>query len=141
MPSDIVADLATGSRPGSHQGANPYSSRCPSRRLLALLGDKWSLLILPALTDGPKRNGELIRLVEGVSQKMLTQTLRQLERNGLVERLDHGEVPPRVEYTLSPLGASLATVFREIDRWVETNFSAVEAAQCAFDAEHGVSDR
>jgi DNA-binding HxlR family transcriptional regulator len=112
---------------------NVYSSACPSRRLLALLGDKWSLLILPALQNGAMRNGELMRMIDGISQKMLTQTLRQLERNGLVVRQDHGEVPPRVEYTLSPLGRSLAGVFAEIDGWVHDHYSAVEAAQAAFD--------
>ena len=66
---------------------------CPSRRVLALIADKWTMLILPALQDGPRRNSELMRAVGGVSQKMLTQTLRELERNGLIERRDYGDSP------------------------------------------------
>lgn len=116
---------------------NVYSSACPSRRLLALLSDKWSLLILPLLKNGPMRNAELLRGVDGVSQKMLTQTLRHLERSGLIVRHDFGEVPPRVEYALSPLGASLATVFAEIDGWVHAHFHDVQAAQEAFDRREG----
>lgn len=116
---------------------NVYASGCPSRHLLALLGDKWSLLILPALKNGPMRNSALLRMIEGISQKMLTQTLRQLERNGLIVRVDYGEVPPRVDYALSLLGQSLAGVFEEIDRWVHDNFSKVKAAQADFDRREG----
>lgn len=116
---------------------NVYSSACPSRRLLALLSDKWSLLILPLLKHGPMRNAELLRGVDGVSQKMLTQTLRHLERCGLITRHDFGEVPPRVEYALSPLGQSLASVFAEIDHWVHAHFKEVQAAQDAFDRREG----
>lgn len=116
---------------------NVYSSACPSRRLLALLSDKWSLLILPLLKHGPMRNAELLRGVDGVSQKMLTQTLRHLERCGLIIRHDFGEVPPRVEYALSPLGDSLASVFAEIDHWVHAHFKQVQAAQDAFDRREG----
>jgi DNA-binding HxlR family transcriptional regulator len=120
---------------------NVYSAACPSRRLLALLSDKWSLLILPALKHGPMRNAQLLRAVGGVSQKMLTQTLRHLERCGLILRRDFGEVPPRVEYSLSPLGLSLAGVFAEIDGWVHDHFKEVQAAQDAFDRrEEGVTE-
>lgn len=118
---------------------NIYSAACPSRRLLALLSDKWSLLILPLLKNGPLRNAELLRAVDGVSQKMLTQTLRHLERSGLVIRHDFAEVPPRVAYALSPLGASLAGVFGEIDRWVHDHFAQVQTAQEAFDRREGAN--
>lgn len=112
---------------------NVYSSNCPSRRLLILLSDKWSLLILPLLKDKPMRNAELLRAVEGVSQKMLTQTLRHLERCGLVLRRDFGEVPPRVEYSLSPLGCSLAGMFAGVESWMHDNFHRIQEAQEAFD--------
>src|SRR5579871_6854529 len=75
-----------------------YEAACPTRNLLELIADKWALLALHALHDGPARNGQLLRRLDGISQKMLTQTLRNLERNGLVERIDFKEVPPRVEY-------------------------------------------
>ncbi len=107
---------------------------CPSRRVLALIADKWTMLILPALQDGPRRNSELMRAVGGVSQKMLTQTLRELERNGLIERRDYGEVPPRVDYRLTALGRSLTEPIWALDRWAEQHFGQVEAARVAFDA-------
>jgi DNA-binding HxlR family transcriptional regulator len=109
---------------------------CPSRRVLALIADKWTMLILPALQDGPRRNAELMRAVGGVSQKMLTQTLRELERNGLIERRDYGEIPPRVDYRLTALGRSLTEPIWALDRWAERHFSEVEAARVAFDAAH-----
>ncbi len=109
---------------------------CPSRRVLALIADKWTMLILPALQDGPRRNAELMRAVGGVSQKMLTQTLRELERNGLIERHDYGEVPPRVDYRLTGLGRSLTEPIWALDRWAERHFNEVEAARVAFDAAH-----
>lgn len=111
---------------------NVYAEACPSRAILELIADKWTLLILPALKRGPKRNGDLMRLIEGVSQKMLTQTLRDLERNGLVDRTDYGEIPPRVEYALTELGGSLADAVRKLDGWAETHIPHVLAARAEF---------
>ena len=113
--------------------ADPWNSACPSREVLAIIGDKWALLLLPVLAEGAQRNGELMRRIDGVSQKMLTQTLRGLERNGIVVREDFQEVPPRVEYRLTPLGASLGRVVGLLDQWVIENFRAVEKARMAFD--------
>ncbi|MGF1476835.1 MAG: winged helix-turn-helix transcriptional regulator [Geminicoccaceae bacterium] len=108
---------------------DPYDQRCPSRAIVDLIGDKWTLLILPLLSEGPKRNGELMRRVGGISQKMLTQTLKALEQNGLLERRDYGEVPPRVDYRLTSLGRSLARLISEIDNWVVDNFHEIERAR------------
>jgi DNA-binding HxlR family transcriptional regulator len=116
--------------------ADVMSEACPSRRVLALIADKWTMLVLPALQEGPRRNNELMRAIGGVSQKMLTQTLRDLERNGFVQRRDYGEIPPRVDYRLTPLGRSLAEPMWVLDRWTEKHFSEVEAARAAFDAAH-----
>lgn len=112
--------------------ANVYAEACPSRAILELIADKWTLLILPALRKGPMRNGDLMRLIGGVSQKMLTQTLRELERNGLVARIDYQEVPPRVEYALTGLGRSLSDAVRKLDSWAEANISQVQAARAEF---------
>ncbi|MCB1513533.1 MAG: helix-turn-helix transcriptional regulator [Hyphomicrobiaceae bacterium] len=106
---------------------------CPSRAILELIADKWALLVLHALQPGPMRNGELMRAIGGVSQKMLTQTLRELERNGLVERLDHHEVPPRVDYRLSALGVSLSAKVRDLGAWAEAHIAEVEAARRDFE--------
>ncbi len=107
---------------------------CPSRKVLELIADKWTMLILPALHSGPRRNSELMRLIGGISQKMLTQTLRELERNGFVERRDYGEIPPRVDYRLTQLGRSLYEPIWALDEWAEKNLYQVEAARAAFDA-------
>ena len=81
--------------------ANPFNPDCPSQEILALIGSKWSMLLLCVLREGPTRSGELARRAGGISQKMLTQTLRELERHGIVHRRDYHEVPPRVEYSLT----------------------------------------
>lgn len=129
--------LAHGSHPpeaDSPAQADVYAQACPSRAILELIADKWTLLILPALRRGPLRNGDLMRLIGGVSQKMLTQTLRELERNGLVNRIDHQEIPPRVEYELTELGRSLSDLMRKLDGWVEANIADVLKARSAFAA-------
>lgn len=104
--------------------ANPLSADCTSRRFIELVGDKWTLLILLALRGGAKRNGELMRVIDGVSQKMLTQTLRRLVANGLVARRDMGSIPPHVEYALTDLGRSLESVMTSLDRWFERRLAA-----------------
>ncbi len=114
-----------------------FNPACPSRAVLETLAEKWSLLLLHRLGEGPRRPSELRRSVGGISEKMLAQTLRRLERNGFVARRDFGEVPPRVEYALTPLGGSLSGVARDLDRWVERNLGEIVAAQGAYDRERG----
>jgi DNA-binding HxlR family transcriptional regulator len=114
--------------------ADPYNRECPSQGILALIGGKWSMLVLCALRAGPTRTHALKRRLGGVSAKMLTQTLRDLERHGIVERQDFGEVPPRVEYRLSPLGRSLSILVVEIERWVETNYNRMTDRARRYDA-------
>ena len=114
--------------------ANPFNARCPSQEILALIGSKWSMLLLCILGAGAVRSGELGRRAGGISQKMLTQTLRELERHGIVSRKDYGEVPPRVEYSLTPLGHSLARLVRGIEEWVESNYSRMTRVARTYDA-------
>jgi DNA-binding HxlR family transcriptional regulator len=114
--------------------ANPFNASCPSQRILALIGTKWSMLLLCLLSTGPVRTGELKRRAGGISQKMLTQTLRDLERHGIVCRRDFREMPPRVEYSLTPLGRSLAKLVRQIEGWVESNYSRMVAVARGYDA-------
>ena len=87
--------------------ASPYAADCPSRQLLDRIGDKWTVLVMISLADGPKRYTQLAKHIERVSQKMLTQTLRALERDGMVTRTVYASVPPQVDYELTPLGRSL----------------------------------
>lgn len=104
---------------------------CPSRALLDLVGDRWSLLVMLVVGQGVRRNGELKRRISGISQKMLTQTLRALESYGVVARHDFQTVPPHVDYELTDLGRSLQCAIAPLPRWVEDNFDAVQAARAA----------
>ncbi|MBM3098995.1 helix-turn-helix transcriptional regulator [Gluconobacter cerinus] len=112
-----------------------YDPTCSARDALELIASKWAMLILPALRERPMRNSALLRKIGGISQKMLTQTLRELERNGLVIRSDKQTRPPHVEYTLSPLGASLSDALSVLDRWAERHFTALDEARERFDNE------
>lgn len=112
--------MATAQAKKQIQG-NVFVEGCPSRMVLGRIAGKWSLLVIDALGKGVMRNGELIRRIEGISQKMLTETLRDLEGMNLVERTAFDTLPPRVEYRLSPLGQSLCGVISQVDRWVESH--------------------
>lgn len=113
--------------------ADVFNERCKSRDVLDLLAEKWALLLLHSLAIGPKRTAELHRHVGGISEKMLIQTLRRLQRQGFVRRKAYAEVPPRVEYHLTDLGASLAKVVRALDDWVEINMAVIMKSQKEFD--------
>jgi len=113
---------------------NAFLEACPTRQLLDELGNKWSCLVLVALSWGPMRHGELRRGLGGVSQKMLTQTLRTLERDGLITRTVTPSVPVRVDYELTPLGADLRAVVQQIKVWAEANMGAVAEARSTYDS-------
>ena len=103
--------------------------------LLAQVADKWTMILIEILHDhGEQRFTRIFEKVPGISQKMLTQTLRQMERNGLVHRTIHPVVPPRVEYRLTALGETLGEAFCGVWGWAETNVETVAQARSAFDA-------
>ncbi|RZS82854.1 HxlR family transcriptional regulator [Motilibacter rhizosphaerae] len=110
-----------------------FLAGCPTRTVMETIGDKWSGLVVTALADGPKRHGELRRVIAGVSQKMLTQTLRTLERDGLVDREVTAQVPVRVDYALTPLGETLVPVLGALKDWSELHMDRILAAREAFD--------
>ncbi|MEU4217272.1 helix-turn-helix domain-containing protein [Actinoplanes sp. NPDC026623] len=112
---------------------NAALAECPGHDLLATLSDKWLTLVVSALADGPLRYGELSRAIPGASQKMLTQTLRKLERDGLIARTVTAAVPVRVSYALTELGDDLLPLQRAIKGWAETNIDRVHRARAAFD--------
>ena len=101
--------------------------------VLARIGDKWSVLIVSCLGAGPKRFNELKREIGGISQRMLTLTLRGLERDGLVTRTVFASVPPRVDYTLTPLGRSLLEPVSSLGDWARANKDRIAAARAKFD--------
>ena len=118
---------------GTKRG-NVLDPNCPSRVVLDRIADKWTGLIVLALGNETLRFGELRERIGGVAPKVLTQTLRTLERDGLISRRVYAEVPPRVEYTLTPLGRSLNEPFGVIRDWAERNVSKVLAARERADA-------
>jgi len=113
---------------------DPYDRNCPSRTILDRIGDRWTVLVVGSLTGGPMRFSELSRRIDGVSQKMLTQTLRGLERDGLVTRTVHAEVPPRVEYELTAIGRTLTEPLAALDSWARAHFDDVVRSREAYDA-------
>ena len=115
---------------------NAFLAECPTRQLLDALTDKWVALVLSAIAraERPMRFSELQRAIAGVSQKMLTQTLRTLERDGFVTRTVTPSVPVRVDYDLTPLGRDLMPVVRAVKIWAETHFDEVQAAREQYDA-------
>ena len=114
---------------------NVYDTNCPMRHVLNVLIDKWAALIVGLLGRQTMRFTALHRQINGISQKMLTQTLRSLERDGLVQRTIYAEVPPHVEYALTPLGRSLYELMGTIREWSNANVKDVIAAQQHYDTQ------
>jgi len=111
------------------------ADKCPAiRDVLNRVGDKWSVQIVGLLGDGPMRFSELRRAIEGISQRMLTLTLRGLERDGLIARTVFPEIPPRVEYELTRLGRTLLDPIRQLAEWAGDNRTSIQAAREKFDA-------
>ncbi|MEM7736432.1 MAG: helix-turn-helix domain-containing protein [Deinococcota bacterium] len=112
---------------------NVLNRRCPSNDVLDMIADKWTVLVIYALRDNTWRYSDLERMIDGISQKMLTQTLRKLERNGLVVRTVYPVVPPKVEYVLTDLGSSLHEVLRPLCKWSQTHMPDILGAQEIYD--------
>ncbi|MCA2215472.1 winged helix-turn-helix transcriptional regulator [Jidongwangia harbinensis] len=112
---------------------DPYDAGCATRRILDRIGDRWTVLIVGVLGDGDARFSELRRRIDGVSQKMLTQTLRGLERDGLVRRTVYPEVPVRVVYGLTEAGRTLLEPLRALQEWSIAHLGDVSASQAAYD--------
>src|ERR1700676_707310 len=116
--------------------ANAYSANCPTRQILDRVGDKGAVLILLLLGEEPMRFNALRRAIEGISQKMLSQVLKSLERDGLIRRRAIATVPVTVEYSITPLGATLAAAVDPLRDWAERNLKEVLTAQRRYDAQH-----
>ncbi|MFE3191938.1 winged helix-turn-helix transcriptional regulator [Nocardia sp. NPDC059240] len=112
--------------------ADVYSAKCPTRQVIGHIASKWTVLVIDSLLqDGVLRYTDLARRIEGVSQKMLTQTLRGLEADGFLTRTVHPTIPPRVEYELTPLGRSLAEPIAALRVWAEDHINDIERARAA----------
>ena len=132
-----VSQRKPGVAPAPNGGAapspNPYLADCPTRVILDRIGDKWAVLALGLLQREPVRFNQLRRLIEGISQKMLSQTLKSLERDGLVDRRAIATVPVTVEYSLTPLGRTLSATLDALRDWAESHIGEVRAAQKRYD--------
>jgi DNA-binding HxlR family transcriptional regulator len=115
-------------------------ANCPVRDVLSRVGDKWSVLTVVLLQDGPRRFNELRRSIDGISQRMLTLTLRALERDGLVTRTVTPTTPPRVDYALTDLGRTLLGPITALAEWSEANREAIQRARELFDARVGSTE-
>lgn len=118
-----------------------FAEACPTRQVIAMLGDKWTALLVIALAPGPRRHSELRTQLAGISQKMLTQTLRGMERDGLVARSITPSVPVRVDYELTPLGRDLAPLIAGVQIWADANMDRILMARSAYDSSEQVLDQ
>jgi DNA-binding HxlR family transcriptional regulator len=122
---------------GTGEGIGVFEAGGRSRRVLDLIANRWAVLVIYALSEGTKRHNRLQREVEGISQKMLTKTLRSLERDGLIRREVYPVVPPKVEYSLTPLGETLIGILTELCKWAEEHIEEVDAARADYDSRSG----
>ncbi len=114
---------------------NPYDPDCPTRALLDRIGDQWTVLIVGVLGDGPLRFTEIGKRVRGISQKVLTQTLRSLVRDGILTRTAYPEIPPHVEYELTALGRNLAEPLAMLDKWARVHMGEVLDSRKSYDGQ------
>jgi DNA-binding HxlR family transcriptional regulator len=124
----------------SRQNATPYASACQVRTVLDRIGDKWAIYVVVRLGDGPHRFSELLRGIDGVTARMLTVTLRGLERDGILTRTVHAAVPARVDYELTLLGKTLLDTIGQLVAWADAHVGDIEAAQASYDARSCLPD-
>jgi len=115
-------------------GSEPPTDECRTRVVLDIVGDKWSMLIVRQLRNGPRRFTELKRDVDGISQRMLTVNLRSLERDGILTRTVHNVMPPHVSYELTPLGTTLREATAPLLEWSVAHLTHIDAARATYDA-------
>jgi len=125
---------------GPSRAARPPLSGCRAREILNRVGDKWSVMVIDRLGQGSHRFSELRRDIEGITGRMLTVTLRGLERDGLVSRTIHPMIPPRVDYELTPMGRTLLQTIEQLIDWADSHVAAIHAAQATYDAKHTPED-
>ena len=131
-PPEAARDPAESGVPGP--AGEPTS--CRAREVLQRVGDKWSVLVIDLLGQGTLRFSELHRAIDGITSRMLTVTLRGLERDGIVTRTIHPVIPPRVEYALTPMGRTLLDTIGQLVTWADSHLDEIDAARAAYDARH-----
>jgi DNA-binding HxlR family transcriptional regulator len=133
--SGALGAIARFSRYQTDDASSPEGVHCPVRDVLDRIGDKWSILLIMTLAMRPQRFSELHRAIRDISKRMLTQTLRDLERDGLITRRVFPTKPPSVEYRLAPLGESLLEPMANLVEWADRRYSDIHAARVCFDGE------
>ena len=132
----LPGHLVSAAKPAaSKPPPNPYDSKCPTRVVLDRIADKWTVLVLGLLCERPLRFNQLRREIDGLTQKMLSQTLKALERDGLVARKVIPSAPVTVEYSITPLGATLSATVDELQRWARDHIGEVVEAHRRYDAD------
>ncbi len=135
--SDVPASATPAAELATAESVTLHTAGCRNvAPVLNRVGDKWSMLIVMTLADGPRRFNQLKRQIDGISQRMLTLSLRGLERDGLVTRTVTPSIPPRVDYALTELGVSLREPVRGLGEWAMAHIACIRAAQERFDAAH-----
>jgi DNA-binding HxlR family transcriptional regulator len=124
-----MANMDTGKLSGKIRRGEVFAAACPSRAILNHVTSRWGVLVLVALREGTHRFSELRRKIGGVSEKMLAQTLQQLEQDGFIDRVSHPVVPPHVEYNLTPLGEGIGREVESLTDWIEINLPKIMTAQ------------
>jgi DNA-binding HxlR family transcriptional regulator len=124
------------SEEGAGTPRQPSMPSCRAREVLRRVGDKWSVYVIDRLGEGSQRFSELRRGIDGITARMLTVTLRGLERDGLISRTIHPVIPPRVDYELTPMGRTLLETIKQLIDWADSHVEEIDAAQAAYDAEH-----
>jgi DNA-binding HxlR family transcriptional regulator len=132
QPPETACDPGTASAPRTVG----QPTTCRAREVLQRVGDKWSMLVIDLLGQGTMRFTELHRAVDGITARMLTVTVRGLERDGIVTRTIHPVIPPRVEYALTPMGRTLLDTIGQLVSWADSHLPEIEAARVAYDARH-----
>ena len=138
-PSELVGDPSgaacdSSATEDARVASGPMT--CRAREVLQRVGDKWSVLVIDLLGQGTMRFSELHRAIDGITARMLTVTLRGLERDGIVTRTIHPVIPPRVEYALTPMGRTLLATIGQLVAWADSHLPEIEAARVAYDARH-----
>ena len=135
-PSEAVGELPVAVYDGSEPRTAGELPSCRAREVLQRVGDKWSVLAIDLLGQGTMRFSELHRAIDGITARMLTVTLRGLERDGIVTRTIHPVIPPRVEYALTPMGRTLLDTIGQLVTWADSHLPEIDAARAAYDARH-----
>ena len=133
-PSETAGEPLT--EPAGEPSGTSGPTTCRAREVLQRVGDKWSVLAIDLLGQGTMRFTELHRAIDGITARMLTVTLRGLERDGIVTRTIHPVIPPRVEYALTPMGRTLLDTIGQLVTWTDSHLPEIEAARAAYDARH-----